>query len=464
MSISGFRDRPKLTISLIALITLLLSTLIVKVQVDTDPENMLSENEAVRVFNHLTKKEFTLHDVVVLGIVNEKHPDGVFNPETLKRVKELTDFAATLSDPEDPERRVVARNIIAPSTVDTIEQAGLGQVRFRWLMEEAPTDRAGALAIRDNALGNSLLKGTLVSEDGKALCLYLPLSTKDFAHQVRERLLEKTASFSGDDHFYITGLPVAEDTFGVEMFIQMAISAPLAMLAIFLLMLLFFKSIKMVIAPMIVAMCTVLCTMGLLIGTGNPLHIMTSMIPIFLMPIAVADSIHVLSEFFDTYPAIGDRRKTLDRVMSQLFSPMLYTSLTSIAGFASLVLTPIPPVQVFGLFVAVGIALAWALTVVLIPAYIMLLPEKSLPELQSAPRHEEKHDTSWSRNLGWIKSFTFKHAKLVITLTLLVLGVSAYGISLIQINDNPVKWFAPSHPIRIADKVLNEHFAGTYEA
>jgi predicted RND superfamily exporter protein len=47
--------------------------------------------------------------------------------------------------------------------------------------------------------------------------------------------------------------------------------------------------------------------------------------------------------------------------MDNLFMPMLYTSLTSAAGFASLALTPIPPVQVFGVFVALGVMAAWFL-------------------------------------------------------------------------------------------------------
>ena len=58
---------------------------------------------------------------------------------------------------------------------------------------------------------------------------------------------------------------------------------------------------------MIVAMVTVIATMGLLIGLGFPVHIMSSMIPIFLMPIAVVDSVHILSDFADRYPSISGR-------------------------------------------------------------------------------------------------------------------------------------------------------------
>jgi uncharacterized protein len=59
--------------------------------------------------------------------------------------------------------------------------------------------------------------------------------------------------------------------------------------------------VPLIIAPMIVAMVTVIATMGLLIGMGFTVHIMSSMIPIFLMPIAVVDSVHIMSEFADRY-------------------------------------------------------------------------------------------------------------------------------------------------------------------
>jgi len=65
---------------------------------------------------------------------------------------------------------------------------------------------------------------------------------------------------------------------------------------------------------MLVAMLSVVWTMGLLTGTGFTLHVISSMIPIFLMPIAVLDSIHILNEFFERYPKSRDRRTALRAV------------------------------------------------------------------------------------------------------------------------------------------------------
>jgi predicted RND superfamily exporter protein len=447
--------------------TLALGALIPLIEVDTDPENMLSKDEAVRVFHNLTKDQFALNDIVVVGIVNNKNPKGVFNPASLTKIYELTEFAKTLSwsDEKKPDEQigVIEVDLLAPSTVDHIGQGGQGEVKFEWLMKKPPATQTQALEIRDKAMSNPLLKGTLVSEDGKAICLYLPLTSKDLSYRVYSKLKEKIAKFKGDEQYHITGLPVAEDTFGVEMFIQMAISAPLAMVVIFLLMLLFFRKLVLVISPMIVAMVSVISTMGLLIGLGFPVHIMSSMIPIFLMPIAVVDSVHILSEFFDLYTNEKGRINTVKEVMNNLFTPMLYTSLTSAAGFASLALTPIPPVQVFGVFVAIGIMIAWACTVTFVPAYIMMIKEKSLENFGHEAVHIEKQNRL-TKLLHSTGQFTYNKAKPILIGIILVAAIAAYGITRIQINDNPVKWFSKSHSIRQADIELNSHFGGTYMA
>ncbi len=449
------------------ILTLALGALIPLIKVDTDPENMLGEDEPVRLFHHATKKRFALHDMVVVGIVNDKDPNGVFSRATLTNIYELTEFSRKLRwpDPEDPNREigVVEVDLMAPSTLDHIGQGGPGVVTFNWLMSKPPETDAEAIAVRDRALSNPMLNGTIVSEDGKALTIYLPLTSKDLSHRVYQELEKKVATFEGDAEYHITGLPVAEDTFGYEMFIQMAISAPLAMLTIFILMLIFFRKLVLVISPMIVAMVSVISTMGLLIGFGYPVHIMSSMIPIFLMPIAVVDSVHILSEFFDLYTKEKGRKGTIREVMKNLFMPMLYTSLTSAAGFASLALTPIPPVQVFGIYVAIGIMIAWLATVTFVPAYIMMIADKSLDNFGLAAQHGEKQ-TWLTKLLHSGGRLTYTKAKPILVVFFIVIVVAGYGITQIQINDNPVKWFTKNHPIRKADTVLNEHFGGTYMA
>jgi len=475
-------QHPKKTFVLIGVVTIFLTVLAAlpslfpqtfsvlhPVRVDTDPENMLQQDEPARVFHNRMKETFNLHDMIVVGVVNEQHSQGVFNPQTLQRVYELTEFAKGLRGEaigvDDPRAGVVRADIIAPSTVDNIEQAGVGTVRFEWLMSTPPQNEEQAAKIRDNAQRIPFLNGTLVSEDGQALAIYLPITAKKLSYDIWSKLNEKIETFKGPDEWHITGLPVANDVFGVEMFKQMAISAPLAMLVIFLLMLVFFRKILLILSPMIVALVSVIVTMSALVVSGNTIHIMSSMIPIFIMPIAVLDSIHILSEFFDRYQSTRDRVQTIQDTVQTLFLPMLYTSITSAAGFASLALTPIPPVQVFGLFVALGILAAWFLTLTVIPAYIMFIPEKRLENFGAVQAgDEQEHKDILTRMVQAVGTSTYRRSKVYLGGTVLLLGVALYGVSLIQINDNPTKWFEKDHPIRVADQVLNDHFGGTYMA
>ncbi|MEF3698074.1 efflux RND transporter permease subunit [Desulfolutivibrio sp.] len=434
---------------------------------DTDPENMLEPSEPVRIFHNAAKKQFDLSDTIVVGVIKENDPNGVFTPQTLTQVFELTRFAKTLryEDPKQPGKTtgVIEVDMVAPSVVDHMHQAGPGTIAFEWLMPRPPTTEAEALAVRDKALSNPLLVGQMVSADGKALCLYLPLTDKLLSYDVYTALQEKIREFGGAEGWHIAGLPVAEGAIGVEMFSEMVIASPLTMLLIFGMLYAMFRKWSLVILPMLIATVTVVATLGAMIALGFPVHILSSMLPIFLMSISICDSIHVLSEFFDVYTAEKGRKESIKEVMNTLFMPMLYTSLTTAAGFFSFVTTDIPPARVFGAFVGVGVMFAWIITILFVPAYIMLLPERILRNFGMAAHRggEESWLTRWLHRLGDIAC---RRSKVVLAVFVACIALSVWGMSHITINDNYAKRFAEGHPIREADTALNRHFGGTYTA
>ncbi len=445
-------EHPKVVIASVVMMVVFSAMQLPKIKVDTDPENMLPKNELVRRIHHSVKKTFGVYDYIVLGIVNEDDKSGVFNVDTLNKIYAITKQILSIEG-------VIPREVMSLATKDDIRAGSLGEVIFEYLMPSPVDNQQDALRIQRQAMDNPLFYGTIVSEDGRAAAIYIPIKSKNLSYKVAKQIKKILSNFSGKEKYFITGLPVAEDTFGVQMFKQMAISAPLAGLVIFLLMYWFFKSIRLIVSPMLVAIFTVIITMGLLIGLGFPVHIMSSMIPIFLMPIAVLDSVHILSEFFDRYDPKKGRKQTILEVIDELFVPMLYTSLTSAVGFFSLSFSPIPPVQVFGVFVALGVMIAWLFTVSFIPAYVSLLPEKAF--LNFGKNNHTQNNYDWLAKLG---KAIVKHKVKVLLAGLGLIVFSVLGILKIEVNDNPIKWFTSSHPIRVADRVLNKHFGGSYSA
>ncbi|MBN1456858.1 MAG: MMPL family transporter, partial [Sedimentisphaerales bacterium] len=77
--------------------------------------------------------------------------------------------------------------------------------------------------------------------------------------------------------------------------------------------------------------------------------------------------------------------------------------------------------------------------------------------------HADKESRS-AKLLNRIGNLTYTRAKPILAVVVLITAGALYGITRIQINDNPVKWFSKSHPIRQADIELNKHFGGTYMA
>jgi predicted RND superfamily exporter protein len=312
---------------------------------------------------------------------------------------------------------------------------------------------------------DQLLAGNVLFVDGDGAAIFVGLTDKNVAVEIADRAEELVAAQPALEGVEVAvgGLPLAEDAFGKQMFVQMAVFAPLAGLLVFLLMWFFFRRLMLVVPAMLLAMATVTITMGLLVGAGNSLHIMTSMIPIFLMPIAILDSVHVASDFFDRYPAWrergGSRRELIGETMGELSRPLGYTSLTTAVGFAALALVPIPPVRVFGIFVAVGVGLAWLLTMTFLPAFLASVDERRLTQKKGA--HQGERSQAWLSRFG--RGVVRRRVPILVHAAVGV-GVAAPGLASLTVNDNPVRWFRSDHEVRVASERLGEALPGTFTA
>jgi uncharacterized protein len=442
-------DYPRAMLWTIFILTIGFSVQFVKIKIDTDPENMLPADQADRVLYNEVKKNFGINDLIVFGITDHQ---GVFRTETLSRISKVIDGILKIDG-------VITDDVVSLTTTNDVQSKG-GLLEVRQILHEIPSQDIDGISIHRAISDNPLLAEKVASADGKGVAIYVPIVSKDQAARIGHLIKEVAEAELGDDqNYYLAGLPIAEDVFGMEMFIQMAIMSPVSGMMIFLLLWFLFRKVTLVLPVMAVAMCTVAWGMGLLIGMGFTVHIMSSMIPVFLMPIAVLDSVHILSDFYDRYPAIGDRRETLRQTIHELYTPMLFTSITSSVGFASLMLAPIPPIQVFGGFVAIGILIAWIMTLTFVPASIMLISEEKLQQQLADIKTDDSDLTKILERFG---AFVYRKAMTIAVTAGIILGVGAYGVSIATVNDNPVNWFAKGHEIRVADDVMNEMFGGTY--
>lgn len=446
-------DRPKLILWSIGIVTLLFAASLPWIQTDTKADRMLPENAPIRLLNKQVERQFDLQDPIVVGVINDEHPNGVLNAGTLGKLQRITAKALKLPG-------IVRRNVYSFATSKDLQVRGGSLIQQRLLRGLDPSaEQIEALASMLD--GNPLFENVLISSDLSTAAIFLPIPDDvDAAPLIARIQTFIDEEGGGPERFYIGGQRVAEDVFGVLMFQQMALLSPLIGLVIFGGLWLMFRRLSLITGPLLIALVSVLWMMGLMVWLRIPVHIMASMAPVFLMSIGVVDGVHILSEFAEHFPQKSKRQAMLD-VLLELKLPLFYTSLTTMVGFASLALTPIPPVQVFGLFVAFGIGSAWLLTMTLLPAMVMLLDEKKLKRALSVNAKTTQQNDLFSKLMHKLGLWSLSHAKPILFVGIALAMLSAVGLGQIRLNDSPVWWFKQGEPIREATEILNERLGGT---
>lgn len=442
--------RPWAVIGLTLAVTLLFTAQLPRIVTDTDPKNMLPVTSDVRVFNDEVDQWFALHkDVIVLGIVDEQ---GIFNPQTLKRIGRITDEILTIPG-------VVVRDVTSLTTVDNV-LADNGQLAVRPAVSEIPETPAAMAVLRQSLLSNPLFVGRLLSADGTATAIYIPLEPGANAKVIADKIQAIFVKEKGREQYYLAGDPVVRDTFGIQMFYQMAVLSPIAGLVMFVVLWWMFRNLSLVFAVMGVAMVSIIWSMGLLIGLGYPVHIMSSMSPVFLMAIAT-DSIHIFNEFAFRFSEVREKRRAVLDTMTAVKEPVFYSDVATAVGFASLAAVAIVPVKIFGLLVAFGTLVILLMSFTLVPAVLMLLNEDRLLKGGPAPDHDQAAPSPWLSRLG---QFSLRHSKSIAVAVGGLLVVAGLGLSRIQINNNMAHWFKPESDVRTADRIMNSRLGGTATA
>ena len=440
-------SRPGTVLALAALLTLGFLAQFPKIRIDTNPKNMLPPTSEVRVWNDSVDQTFALYeDTIVVGIV---HPDSVLNRGTLEKVRDITAGILKI-------KGVAGRDVSSFTTVDNVT-ADDGGLKVAPLVVQVPETEVELEALRKTLFENPLLTDRLISRDERTTAIYVPLKKGANGKDVADRIRAIVAGHTGEEQYYIAGDPVARDTFGAEMFRLMGLFSPLAGMIMFAAIYAMFRNLALAMSMMLVAMVAIVWTMGLGIGLGFPIHIMSSMAPVFLMAIAT-DSIHIFNEFYFRLREQPDKRIAILQTMAAVGRPVRYTALATAAGFAVLMLMSIVPVRVFGGLIVFGTVVLRLFSFSLIPAILSIVRDDSIRRTAAA---EGTELTRTARALRALAAWGAHRpaATTAIGVALIVLAVA--GVSRITVNNNMVAWFKPDSEVRVADSVLNQALGGT---
>ena len=191
----------------------------------------------------------------------------------------------------------------------------------------------------------------------------------------------------------------------------------------------------------------VLCPMGGIALCGIPFNMVTILLPLILVSLSVCDVIHVINAFH------GERRHlsaddAARAAIARLWTPCLWTSIVTVAGMLSLALSSVAPIRQMGFATTVGLALAWACTMTMVPALLALFW-----------RHRTRNTDS-----GWTPG---KYGTRLLPLLVgrwrwfwlavaVVLTLPVVGLNRLRIDTDYTRFFAPDAPVSQAYQKLKD--------
>ena len=302
-------------------------------------------------------------DIALVGIES----DNVFTGDFLGRLKTLT---KRLNETNGLEYA-----LSITSVEDFSPDKEKGGITTDYLVREIPTDAAAEAAIKEKVLARDHVVGNLVSEDGRAVMIYVfatpgaqPRETAGKVRELVEEQFPKEKKYWGGAPFISTYVYDVTQK-------DLKSLAPWACLAIALIVLLSFKDLLGTGLSLLTTLLGIVIPLGIMGFMGVHTNIVLGSMPVILFALGSAYGIHILTRFYGLAATLP-REEALRTALEDVGPSVLGSGLTTVAGLLSFVMMDIVPMRTFGIFTAIGLTIALALALTFIPAVLVISPMK----------------------------------------------------------------------------------------
>jgi uncharacterized protein len=218
-------------------------------------------------------------------------------------------------------------------------------------------------------------------------------------------------------------------------------------------LLIIFGQIRWILLPFVCVVFSVVAMLGLLGLFGWEVTVISSNFISLQLIITMAFTIHLIvryRELLRRNPE-ADQRKLILNTVSFMAQPCLFSALTTIAGFSSLLLSGILPVITFGWMMSVGIIVSFITTFLIFPSMVMLLKKKQ-------PNISFESHFPFTNILA---RFTQKYGWLILVVSGATLLISVAGISRLVVENSFINYFKESTEIYQGMKLIDQQLGGT---
>jgi uncharacterized protein len=491
---------PWSSLALAAVVTLGAGSGVTRLTLRTDGHALVSSDAPEVRFDDGIRERFGIEDQIVV-LIDARHPDGIFNAETMQLIRDLTAQLARLPG-------INPSNVTSLATEPTFRFRP-GTLINQTLLEPPLKTKEELEQLRDDLRRIELYTGTLVSADGKSTVILVgtpPKADRARLYQQVSELINKARPPSGtttgkNEQISITGAPVAESLLGLHILEDLGVPkkllgastrtqadqagwstprtfyelrlliahriglVPVAIVVMMLIFLISFRSLVATLLPVPGLIATLLFVFGGMGWCGVPVYLTIAVMPVLLTATGVTNDIYVFSRYFTLLrESAGTTHTTLvEQTFERMARPIASTSLTTGIGFLSFGFSPIGPVRAFGLCTGIGVLFGLVYSFTAVPAMLSLLNPRWLPGGRADPQNARKGQLSpLSQMFGRFAASTVRRRRWITGLVVLVTALTAPGLRRLVVQDSWTDGFDPDSDFRRATQRVNDQFQGMH--
>lgn len=303
-------------------------------------------------------------------------------------------------------------------------------------------------------------RNLLFNDSTGASLMMLFVNRPKFNSEERVRVLEEVEevveAFSDETGLVVhySGLPYIRTKQTAKIKQELGMFVGLAAGVTALLMLLFFKSFRVMFISLLVVIIGVIWSIGTIGIFGFKLSALMGLIPPLIIVIGVPNCVFLLNKYHHEYRRHGNQIKALSRVIHKVGNATFMTNATTAMGFATFIFTQSAMLKEFGIIASINILSVFVLSLIIIPCvFSFIAPPRE--------RHVEHLDRKWVDGvIGILHNLVITHRKKVYLGTIILLGFSIYGATLVEATGNIVDDLPKDDKIITDLNFFEDNFAG----
>ncbi|NNF01136.1 MAG: MMPL family transporter, partial [Bacteroidia bacterium] len=215
-----------------------------------------------------------------------------------------------------------------------------------------------------------------------------------------------------------------------------------------------FRSFSAIILSITVVLFTIVWLLGIMAISGKAINLFTTVLPTIIFVVGISDVVHILEKYIEELRKGSTKIDSLKITIKEIGRATLMTSITTAVGFGTLLTAGIQPVRDLGLYSAIGVFIAFLLTMSILPAALYLLPA---PKIALTGK---KAVGFWENILRKLFIAILKQRKIVLIIWVLLLSISGLLIMNIKVDNYLLEDFKDDNPLKKSYSFFEDNFSG----